>query len=168
MRPGGGKAKGAAFEREVCKRLSLWLTNGTREDTLWRSAMSGGRATVGRSKGKDLNAQAGDISSVHPASSAFCERYYIECKTYRDLQLAGLITGTGTLLKFWRVTQEEAARYNKRPFLIAKQAKYPILCLLEFEDLRSLGVSEYIILASPVRHIYAITFDSLVKDSINE
>src|SRR5215216_6431446 len=38
--------KGPQWEREVCRALSLWVTNGERVDVFWRSAMSGGRATV--------------------------------------------------------------------------------------------------------------------------
>jgi len=46
MRKGGGKAKGASFERDICRRLSLWVSAGKQEDVFWRSAMSGGRSTV--------------------------------------------------------------------------------------------------------------------------
>ena len=46
MRKGGGKEKGSSFERLVCKRMSMWLSKGERDDLFWRSAMSGGRATV--------------------------------------------------------------------------------------------------------------------------
>lgn len=51
-----GKGKGSAFERDVCKRLSVWWTGDPKGDCFWRSAMSGGRSTVtGTSTG------AGDI-----------------------------------------------------------------------------------------------------------
>lgn len=51
-----GKGKGSAFEREVCKKLSVWWTGDENGDCFWRSAMSGGRSTVtGTSTG------AGDI-----------------------------------------------------------------------------------------------------------
>ena len=50
-KPGYGKQKGGEYERTVCKKLSLWVSNGTRDDIFWRSAMSGGRATLQRKKG---------------------------------------------------------------------------------------------------------------------
>lgn len=41
-----GKGKGSAFEREICKKLSVWWTQNPKGDCFWRSAMSGGRSTV--------------------------------------------------------------------------------------------------------------------------
>ncbi len=64
MRPGGGHSKGASFERQVCRDLSLWLTEGKHDDCFWRSAMSGGRATVRFKKGRTSRSQAGDISPI--------------------------------------------------------------------------------------------------------
>ena len=37
MRSGGGKQKGSAFEREICKKLSLWFTENERDDIFFRS-----------------------------------------------------------------------------------------------------------------------------------
>lgn len=127
MRQGGGKQKGASFEREVCKRLSLWLSHGTAEDLLWRSAMSGGRSTVGRKKGKLHSAQAGDISAVDARGNPFIDKFYVECKAYKDLDFGNLIKGTGHLIDFWKLAKEDAARYRKRPLLIAKQNNHPII-----------------------------------------
>lgn len=117
-----GKAKGSAFERQVCKELSLWITAGKREDCLWRSAMSGGRATVGRRAGKQHDHHAGDISATSPEGHQLTDRWYIECKFYKDLAIkAALLEGKGTLAQFWRETCEQASHYNKMPMLIAKQ-----------------------------------------------
>lgn len=133
MKPGGGKGKGAGFEREVCKRLSLWLSNGVRDDLLWRSAMSGGRATIGLKSGRVRNAQAGDISSIDSASSGFIDRFYVECKFYKDLQLGNIITKTnGNLVKFWTITEIEAVKVKKEPILIAKQNFRPALICMRY------------------------------------
>lgn len=53
-------AKGADYERSVCKLLSLWLTRGRDDDQLWRSSQSGGRATSRAKKGKKTKGHAGD------------------------------------------------------------------------------------------------------------
>jgi hypothetical protein len=130
MKPGGGKQKGGAFERRICRELSLWMSNGLHEDLYWRSAMSGGRSTVAAGKGKRLAAQAGDISCVNEAGHALTDKFLIECKTYRDLQFEGLIRGKGHLADFWSETIRAAERYNKYPMLIAKQNQQPaIICL---------------------------------------
>ena len=56
------KQKGAEFERKICKQLSRWI-DSNREDLFWRSAMSGGRATLKSNKG-EVSGQAGDITSI--------------------------------------------------------------------------------------------------------
>lgn len=130
MRRGGAKQKGASFEREICKKLSLWISRGKAEDLLWRSAMSGGRSTVGRKKGKQHSSQAGDISAVDRRGAPFIEAYYVECKSYKDLNFENLIKGSGHLIDFWKTTKEEAGHYKKHPLLIAKQNNHPaIVCL---------------------------------------
>lgn len=118
-----GKGKGSSFEREVCKRLSLWVSHGKREDLFWRSSMSGGRATVGRKRGKDLRHHAGDISAVAPEGHALTDEWYVECKFYRSLEIDNFCLGerNGRLYKFWKTTSREARSYGRRPMLIAKQ-----------------------------------------------
>ena len=54
-------AKGPSFEREVCEKLSLWWTDGKRDDVFMRTSGSGGKATARRKKGKDTPFQGGDI-----------------------------------------------------------------------------------------------------------
>lgn len=125
------KQKGAQFERVVCKDLSLWVTGGKHEDRFWRSAMSGGRATVGRKAGKQHDQHAGDITATHPDGHKLTDYWYVECKFYADLDLqAAMISGAGKLAQFWRDTCEAATSYNKMPMLIAKQNLVPTLMLL--------------------------------------
>lgn len=126
------KQKGAAFEREICTRLSEWITRGAKADCFWRSAMSGGRATFGaRTKGEHHSRQAGDICSVSPEGHVLTDQFYIELKHVKDLQIDRLLERTGALYRFWDIARIEAARYDKRPMLIAKQNNMPILLLLE-------------------------------------
>jgi hypothetical protein len=118
-----GKQKGAGFERDVCKALSLWVSHGASVDLYWRSAMSGGRATVA----KGAVRQAGDITAVAPEGHILTDQFYIECKTYKDLSLDCFIKGKGTLIDFWKIAQKEAAKYNRGPILIFKQNHWPIM-----------------------------------------
>lgn len=130
MRKGGGKQKGAQFERDVCVKLSRWVSNGDREDIFWRSAMSGGRATLGRARGKRHSAQVGDISCIHPCGHRFIEAFAPECKNYANLDYPGLLTGKGNLIKFWAEISKQASDHNKLPFLVAKQNRFPtFVCL---------------------------------------
>jgi hypothetical protein len=132
MKRGYGKQKGSGFERELCVQLSLWITGGTHKDALWRSAMSGGRATVARGAVR----QAGDICAVAAEGHSLTDRFYIEAKFYRDLAMpAFFLDGTGTLAKFWNKTVTEAAKYKREPLLIAKQNQYPAMAIMDRDAL---------------------------------
>lgn len=126
-KPGLGPRKGSAFEREVCKGLSLWVSSGRLPDLFWRTASSGGRATQMKKKGVDLGHVAGDICSTHPAGESFIRKYFIECKAYRDLNIPQLVMKeTGLLAEFWSRARVEAESYGKIPILIFKQNQYPV------------------------------------------
>lgn len=137
-----GKQKGASFEREVCVLLSRWLTNGKQEDVFWRSALSGGRATVAYAKGKRLASQVGDISCIHPIGQHFIEHFAPECKFYADLDYKGLLTGKGKLLEFWAEINDQAARYGKMPFLVAKQNRMATNVFLDKGGMAILGLDD--------------------------
>jgi len=130
--------KGSTWERIVCRRLSLWISDGDDEDVFWRTHGSGGRATRrGKMRGKSqLQFQQGDIglqkqlSKTHPAIQ-FLTKFVVEIKFYKDLHLADIVYHRRSLLlKFWRKLIIESYKYKKNPMLIAKQNNYPaILCL---------------------------------------
>lgn len=131
MKAGGGKQKGAQFERAVCVALSRWVTGGKREDCFWRSAMSGGRSTVARQKGKSLGAQAGDVTATYLSGHKLTEKYLIECKFYKDLQIESfLINGKGNLATFWDQVVADADAFAKIPMLVAKQNRMPTLLIM--------------------------------------
>lgn len=129
MRSGGGKGKGSSYERDVCRKLSLWVSGGVAIDLFWRSAMSGGRATVAHRKGQVVR-QAGDITAVRPEGHGLTDRFFIECKHYRKLDIeAFFLTGKGRLAKFWRATVREAKKHKRHPVLIARQNRTEDLIL---------------------------------------
>lgn len=142
MRDGGGKAKGSSYEREVCVLLSKWISSNQREDIFWRSATSGGRATVAHKKGVKLASQVGDISCIDPIGSHFMSAFAIECKFYANLDYHGLITGKGKLLSFWAEINEQAGRYNKLPILFARQNRLPSTVCLTSCGAAALGLHE--------------------------
>ena len=162
MRKGGGKAKGSAFERLICKDLSLWVSDGKHKDVYWRSAMSGGRGTVAMAKGDKLSAQAGDVSSVHKLGHALIDKFMIECKAYRTLNFESLIKDKGTLLAFWRHAAGEAEKYGKLPILIGKQNNYPIVVCLSRSGVKLLN-------AKPMKlrvyaaDLYIMLFEDFLK-----
>lgn len=141
MRKGGGKSKGAEFERQICKKLSLWLSDGKREDLLWRSAMSGGRATVAHKKGK-LDSQVGDISAVSEEGYAFTNVHAIECKSYANIHVESLLTGlpkSSSVKAFWLELETKAKEVGKRPILIFRQNRGKTYLLMSSVDLFELA-----------------------------
>src|SRR5262245_34921481 len=96
MRGGRGpKSKGANWEREVCRLLSRWMTDGKDEGVFWRSSMSGGRATVHRRRGsRAADAACGDICALKPVGHRLLRHFFIECKATRDLALEAYLFTT--------------------------------------------------------------------------
>lgn len=76
----GKSSKGANFEREICKKLSLWWSNGERDDIFWRTAGSGAMATTRRKRGKNTFGQEGDIQAVDPIGQPLLDKVVIELK----------------------------------------------------------------------------------------
>ncbi len=71
------KQKGNRFERNCSRMLSLWWTNGKRDDAIWRSASSGALTTVG--KGRYL-AHTGDFAATDGEAELLFKHVIIEAK----------------------------------------------------------------------------------------
>lgn len=130
MRKGGGKPKGNAFEREICKDLSKWLSYGERDDILWRSAVSGGRATVGLKKGIIRKTQGGDITAIDPIGNKLTDKYVIECKSYKNIHLQSMLFGIpkkNSIHEFWIELYNKSKQLNKDMMLVIKHNNLPKL-----------------------------------------
>lgn len=163
MRKGGGKQKGSAFERLICKELSLWISRGEAQDVFWRSAMSGGRSTVAMKQGTKLAAQAGDVSSIDTLGHKFIQQFMVECKFYKSLDYAALIKGKGNLLTFWNRAYEDAREYHKQPILIAKQNNYPIVACMTRATIDFFDAQTYVIMSLPNEDMEIILWEDFKK-----
>lgn len=126
------KQKGSQFERLRCKDLSLWVSGGERDDVFWRSALSGGRATLAlRKSNVGEHSQAGDISYVEGTGKILLSKFVIECKHYRDLEVGNVLFGqtTGHFIKFWQELRTLATTVQRNPLLICKQNQRPIIAV---------------------------------------
>ena len=73
-------AKGGEWERDASKLLSLWWTEGERDDVIWRTAGSGARATVRRKVGKGTANACGDLCYTDEVAKPLFDFMLIECK----------------------------------------------------------------------------------------
>lgn len=116
-------SKGSAFERAISKQLSLWWTNGESDTVFWRSAMSGGRATVRAKVGKSTAYLAGDICAIDPIGAPLVESTVIELKRgYKSWCALDLIDGRTpsktTLGKFLSQVEEECKQAKVNNYLL--------------------------------------------------
>ena len=134
MKRGAGKAKGSAFERAVAKDLSLWLTGGNDGKQLIRSVLSGGWRAGQAGSGEGWR-QVGDLAPNGPVGEQFRQRFAVECKHRRDIDLYGLWTRQDAILEWWAKLKEEiatvAAQTNTTPvipMLVFRANGRPIMC----------------------------------------
>lgn len=141
-RPGRGAAKGAAFEREIAKRMSLWISDGASKDLLWRSAGSGGRSTQRRKQtGKGIEYHASDIAPLHPDAAPFVDAFTLECKNYASLDLHQLfyMPQESTMAKWWAQACRDAASVDRIPLMVCKELRYPPLFVFPVKGLGRLS-----------------------------
>jgi hypothetical protein len=108
-------SKGSAFEREVCRMLSLWWTKNGRDDIFWRASQSGGRATERAKRGKTTANSSGDVAYLDVLGKPFLDKVCIEIKRGYSTKsdTTGLIdspSGQPLFLKF--LEQAETSRRN--------------------------------------------------------
>lgn len=85
--------KGGSFEREMCKKFSLWWTEGQRDDIFWRTAGSGARATVRAKKGQGTKNSYGDMMAIDPIGEPLLKVVTVEFKRgySAHIDITGLI-----------------------------------------------------------------------------
>ena len=128
MKAGAGHAKGAAFERELARSLSNWLTGGRDDRALWRSVGSGAHAQ--RWHGR----QSGDLAAVQtdwPLVQRFAAEVLVEAKAYRSLSWSAFHgEHAGELWRFWVKASAEARAQKRTPWLVVKINYTPTVVIL--------------------------------------
>lgn len=136
--------KGSDFERDQCRFLSLWWTEGKYNDVFWRKRVRSTRKSV------DAKFQLGDIKAERPEGDGLMKILSIELKTgysvgrkgkhvrnvpWDLLDLIDFRKGSEDiekkqLIKFWRQTTRDAEIDNKYPLLIFKRDFHvPVVCI---------------------------------------
>jgi hypothetical protein len=130
MKKGGGSGKGGAFERKIAKRLSLWLTNGTDSSQLVRSVLSGGWG------GNKAARHSGDLAANGEAGERFRNRFVVECKHYKVIDLWDCLTCAPgqNIVGWWTKLVKEADDNDRHPLLIYRTNFRPIMVGLRIGD----------------------------------
>lgn len=114
-----GKAKGSTFERDMCKRLSLWWSAGTSSQIFWRNS-----GLLARVSGCIAH-QYGDMHAIDERGQPFVDRISTEFKFYKDLRVLDIIDKPGkmhvTLLDHWAQCKRDAEASEREPMLVAKR-----------------------------------------------
>ena len=117
-------AKGSEFEREICKELSRWWTGGKRDDVFWRTAMSGGRATVRSRQGKTTAGSYGDITAIDPVGFPFLKAFAMELKrgynkaTIHEIMDAPSKAAEQTIITWIKQVEASRVQSNARWWMI--------------------------------------------------
>lgn len=103
--------KGSGFEREICKALGLWWTEGERDDIFWRSATSGARATVRQRSGQSTFGQYGDVQASDPIGQPLIDLCTIELKRgYQQDTIGDVLDATKMNKPVWNQWLEQTLR----------------------------------------------------------
>lgn len=121
-------AKGGSYEREICKKLSLWWTSGRTNDVFWRTAGSGARATVRRKQGKTTFGQVGDVQATDPIGQPLIDMCVVEIKKgYSKHSIIDIIDSPSYKLEYyvWITKVRLEAKQSKTPywFLIHRRTR---------------------------------------------
>lgn len=119
-----GKEKGSEFEREVGRRLSRWITKGKRKDLFSRTAASGAVFTF-KSYG-----EAGDLSAIDPLGFPLLDRFVVEAKHWKSLNLGAFLLKYGDLYKEFIKLIATAKKKKKFWMYVVKQNNLPVYVML--------------------------------------
>lgn len=138
IRRSKGKTKGSSFERQMCRKLSLWWTDNRQDDVFWRNSM---RKTT---KNPDTKFQLGDLCAIDPDACIFISKVSIEFKSGYSRERKGrknirntpwdildIIDGKGDniFFSFWSQTVRDAQISGRMPMLIFKRDYHdPVIC----------------------------------------
>lgn len=131
--------KGGAYEREVCRQLSLWYSHGKHDDWFWRSSQSGGRATTRAKTGRRTIGHCSDVAATCSEGEALVRVMSPEIKRgyNRSAHMADLLEYTekqwknpppGSMADFIKQAAAAAERGGSRYWtLIHRRDKHPAM-----------------------------------------
>lgn len=136
--------KGGAYERELAKKLSLWISAGVRDDLLWRSVGSGGHWTKISKKAqlvKETQSEstfkdhAGDLTYIHKDGKPFIDAVGIESKRRNNPQTEKFllnIASKKSLSEWWNTHLGICKNLDRAAMLVSKENLHPAILVTDF------------------------------------
>jgi len=154
----GGSGKGGGFEREQCRALSLWWSDGTSSDVFWRrrtrsTGMANSVIAGGSVESRNIRFQLGDIIAEDAIGAPFFETFNVELKSGYSKTRSGTRTKnipwdlldvidyseglaqnkqrkSSVIFEFWEQTKRDAELSKRIPLLIFKRDYHvPVVCV---------------------------------------
>jgi hypothetical protein len=128
-------SKGSQYERDVCRQLSLWWTEGKDDNSFWRTSQSGGRATTrAKQKLKTPNSY-GDVGYLDIVGKPFIDKVLLELKRgyTKDISILDFLDknrGEPILLKWWDKAEKERKLAKRKHTIIIFRRDRHKSCIL--------------------------------------
>ncbi len=123
-RPGAGK--GGAYEREIARVLTQWISGQRRPELFWRSAGSGSSATQAVKHGKKSK-MPGDLMAIDEAGLFLTEIFFLEAKDRKRVttDIKHILDRNSTMFTWWDKACQEAKDHNLEPLMFFKTTFSP-------------------------------------------
>lgn len=137
--------KGAKYERNIVKSLSLWYTNGKRDDIFYRTSGSGARATKRINNNIDTANSCGDISALDSIGQKLIDLCIFELKSgytkqyaSQSIQIIELIDTRNKkdplIVKWIKKIQKESKQHKRKHAIIIFRRDRKNSCILIFKN----------------------------------
>jgi hypothetical protein len=164
MRPGGGKAKGGAFEARIAKALSAALPLNFIKSP-GSGARIGGKnfATIGKLMGEEaMKLFNADVVPVNESATGIHFRFSVECKCYATPDnFVSLVSGTANVFKWFGESVVDSAKIERLPILIFKWNATKVFVAVRHDTFT--GVEPKLHLSNSTSDLDIYEFDELLK-----
>lgn len=169
--------KGGKYEKEVCKHLSLWWTDGNRDDIFYSTHGSGNRATIRAKQGLCTENMCGDVCASAEIGFAFTDYFMTEIKRgYTDklsfIELVDKPDKKTLKIKNWvrKAERQRKENFRRGLLVIIKRDYANPFCIIDTNSffrlcsysMTALG-DKYLEFSIDRRKYFAITFSAFLK-----
>lgn len=153
-------AKGAQFEREICRQLTKWATGKPKPELFWRTATSGAKATMEIQAGRTTH-MGGDLGALHPMVFWVTDAFNFECKNRASFGvLPHFLLHNTKLFSWWAQCVADAEANNKIPWMVFKEKNSSVFTAVPvgyFTPPQGVGHHRWLVIQPPVGRSFMVT-----------